>query len=321
MDGFESNVGVIIIAATNRPEILDTALMRPGRFDRQVLVDKPDINSREAILEVHTKHIKLAKGVDLRTVAASTPGFVGADLANIANEAALLAARRGKEEVGMKDFDEAIERVVAGLEKRSRVMNPKEKEMIAYHESGHALVAESLPNADRVHKVSIVARGISALGYTIQVPTEDRYLMTKSELLDKLRALLGGRAAEEIVFGESTTGAQNDLQRATAIVKSMVKEFGMSEELGLVTFEPERKPYFMDVSSAMSRDYSEEMAAKIDSEIGKIVHEAYDEVKQILVQKREVLDKLAQGLLEKEVLASDELRGIIGEEEPVLPKH
>ncbi|MFQ6040484.1 MAG: ATP-dependent zinc metalloprotease FtsH [Candidatus Poribacteria bacterium] len=313
MDGFEPNIGVIIMAATNRPEILDVALMRPGRFDRQILVDKPDINGREAILKVHTKHIKLAKDVELRTVAAGTPGFAGADLANIANEAALLAARRGKEEVDMKDFDEAIERVIAGLEKKNRVMNQKEKEMIAYHESGHALAAESLPNADQVHKISIVARGISALGYTIQLPTEDRYLMTKSELLDKLKALLGGRAAEEIVFGESTTGAQNDLQRATAIAKSMVKEYGMSDELGLVTFEPERKPYFMDVPSTMPKDYSEEMASKIDSEIEKIVHNSYEEVKQILIQKRDALDKIAQRLLQKEALESDELRKIIAE--------
>ena len=240
MDGFESNKGVIIMAATNRPEILDPALLRPGRFDRQILVDRPDINGREAILKIHTRKVLLSPEVDLHKIAARTPGFVGADLANLVNEAALLAARKNKEKVEPADFDEAIDRVVAGLEKKKRVMNPKEKEIIAFHESGHAIVAESVQHADPVHKISIIPRGIAALGYTQQQPTEDRYLMTRSELLDRLAVLLGGRVAEELVFGEISTGAQNDLQRATDIARSMVTEYGMSDRLGLVTYERER---------------------------------------------------------------------------------
>ena len=232
MDGFESNKGVIIMAATNRPEILDPALLRPGRFDRQILVDRPDINGREAILKIHSKNVLLAPEVDLHQIAARTPGFVGADLANLVNEAALLAARKNKEEVGPADFDEAIDRVIGGLEKKKRVMNPKEKEIIAFHESGHALVAESVQYADPVHKISIIPRGIAALGYTQQQPIEDRYLMTRSELLDRLAVFLGGRAAEELVFGEISTGAQNDLQRATDIARSMVTEYGMSDRSG-----------------------------------------------------------------------------------------
>src|SRR5208337_1403909 len=237
MDGFESNTGVIIMAATNRPEILDPALLRPGRFDRQVVVDRPDINGREGILKVHSRHVLLGPDVDLRKIAALTPGFVGADLANLVNEAALLAARKNKEAVGPTDFDEAIDRVVGGLEKKNRVMNAKEKEIVAFHESGHAIVAESVKHADRVHKISIIPRGIAALGYTQQQPTEDRYLMTRSELLDRLAVFIGGRVAEELVFGEISTGAQNDLQRATDIARSMVTEYGMSDRLGLVTYE------------------------------------------------------------------------------------
>ena len=245
MDGFESNKGVIIMAATNRPEILDPALLRPGRFDRQVLVDRPDINGREAILKIHSKNIILSPDVDLRKVASLTPGFVGADLANIMNEAALLAARKNKETVESVDLDEAIDRVVGGLEKKNRVMNAQEKEIVAFHESGHAIVAESVKHADPVHKISIISRGIAALGYTQQRPTEDRYLMTRPELLDRLAVLLGGRVAEELVFGEVSTGAQNDLQRATDIVRSMVTEYGMSDRLGLVTYERPRQPMFM----------------------------------------------------------------------------
>ena len=232
MDGFETNKGVIIMAATNRPEILDPALLRPGRFDRQVLVDRPDINGREAILRIHSKNVLLGPDVDLRKVAGRTPGFVGADLANLVNEAALLAARKNKERVEPADFDEAIDRVVGGLQKKNRVMNPQEKEIVAFHESGHAIVAESVEHADPVHKISIIPRGIAALGYTQQQPTEDRYLMTRSELLDRFAVLLGGRVAEEQVFGEISTGAQNDLQRATDIARSMVTEYGMSDPWG-----------------------------------------------------------------------------------------
>jgi cell division protease FtsH len=247
MDGFETNKGVIIMAATNRPEILDPALLRPGRLDRQVLVDRPDINGREAILKIHSKNV-LGPEVDLRRIAGRTPGFVGADLANIINEAALLAARNNKEMVELADFDEAIDRVVAGLQKKNRVMNAKEKEIVAFHESGHAIVAESVAHADPVHKISIIPRGIAALGYTQQQPTEDRYLMTRSELLDRLAVLLGGRVAEELVFEEISTGAQNDLQRASDIARAMVTEYGMSDRLGLVSYERPRQPMFLPES-------------------------------------------------------------------------
>ena len=272
MDGFTTDKGVIIMAATNRPEILDPALLRPGRFDRHVMIDKPDVSGREAILKVHVKGVTLGPDVDLKKIAARTPGFVGADLANIVNEAALLAARKDKTQVEMNDLDEAIDRVVAGLEKKNRRMNEKEKEIVAYHESGHAIVAEVLPNADPVHKVSIIPRGIAALGYTQQLPTEDRYLMTKNELLDKISVLFGGRIAEEIIFQEVSTGAQNDLLRATDIAERMVREFGMSD-LGLVTFEKERRPLFLETGMGYDtgRQVSEETARGIDAEVKKII--------------------------------------------------
>ena len=319
MDGFESNKGVIIMAATNRPEILDPALLRPGRFDRQVLVDRPDINGREAILKIHSKNVLLGPDVDLHQIAARTPGFVGADLANLVNEAALLAARKSKEEVGTADFDEAIDRVIAGLEKRKRVMSPKEKEIIAYHESGHAIVAESVDHAEPVHKISIIPRGIAALGYTQQQPTEDRYLMTRAELLDRLGVLLGGRVAEELVFGEISTGAQNDLQRATDIARSMVTEYGMSERLGLVSYERERRPMFLPESFTPSKSYSEERAAQIDGEISRVVEEAHQRVRQILSAKRKVLDDLARILLEREMVLGEELRRLLKKSEPKIP--
>ncbi|HUJ89943.1 MAG TPA: ATP-dependent zinc metalloprotease FtsH, partial [Syntrophorhabdales bacterium] len=266
MDGFDTKKGVIIMAATNRPEILDPALLRPGRFDRHVLVDRPDIQGREAILKVHVRGIKLAKDVDLKVLAARTPGFVGADLASLANEAALLAARKNNSAVHMAEFEEAIDRMLAGLEKRNKVMSRKEKEIVAYHESGHALMAELMGTTDPVHKISIIPRGIAALGYTLQRPTEDRYLMTKQELLDKLAVLLGGRVAEEIIFGEISTGAHDDLSKATDIAKSMVKELGMSEKLGQITFEKERRSMFLDVAPGLpSRDYSDETAREIDN--------------------------------------------------------
>jgi cell division protease FtsH len=308
MDGFETNKGVIIMAATNRPEILDPALLRPGRFDRQVLVDRPDINGREAILKIHCKNVVLDPKVDLHKIAGRTPGFVGADLANIINEAALLAARKDKEEVGLTDFDEAIDRVVAGLQKKNRVMNPKEKEIVAFHESGHAIVAESVEHADPVHKISIIPRGIAALGYTQQQPTEDRYLMTRSELLDRLAVLLGGRVAEELVFKEISTGAQNDLQRATDIARSMVTEYGMSDRLGLVSYECARQSMFLPESFASAKTYSEAKAAQIDEEVARFVEEAHQRVHKILSERRNVLDDLAHLLSQKESVQGEELR-------------
>jgi cell division protease FtsH len=299
------------MAATNRPEILDPALLRPGRFDRHVLVDRPDIIGREEILRIHTQNIKLSPEVDLRVIASRTPGFVGADLANIVNEAALLAARKNKEAVEMSDIEEAIDRVVAGLEKKRRLMSKKEKEIVAFHESGHAIVATLLPSADPVRRISIIPRGISALGYTLQLPTEDRYLMTKTELLDRLAVLLGGRVAEEIVFGEISTGAHNDLQRASDIASSMVKEYGMSEKLGYVTFEKEKKPLFLPSSLVSSREYSEETAKQIDEEVKKIIDEAHHKVKEILMAKRDQLEELARLLLEKEVVEEEDLKKVL----------
>ena len=312
MDGFETNKGVIIMAATNRPEILDPALLRPGRFDRQVLVDRPDINGREAILKIHSKNVLLSPEVDVRKLAGRTPGFVGADLANLVNEAALLAARKNKDRVAPEDFDEAIDRVVAGLQKKNRVMNPKEKEIVAFHESGHAIVAESVDHADPVHKISVIPRGIAALGYTQQQPTEDRYLMTRSELLDRLAVLLGGRVAEELVFEEASTGAQNDLQRATDIARSMVTEYGMSDHLGLVTYERARQSVFLPENLAPSKTYSEEKAAQIDEEISKVIETAHQRVRGILSAHRDVLNDLAQLVSVKEVVQGEELRKMLG---------
>ncbi len=315
MDGFDSNKGVIIMAATNRPEILDPALLRPGRFDRQVLVDRPDINGREAILKIHAKHVLLSPEVNLKKIAARTPGFVGADLANLVNEAALLAARKNKEQVGPEQFDEAIDRVVAGLEKKKRVMSPNEKKIVAHHEAGHAIVAESVQSADPVHKISIIPRGIAALGYTQQQPTEDRYLMTRSELLDRVAVLLGGRVAEELVFGEISTGAQNDLQRATDIVRSMVTEYGMSERIGIVAYERERRSMFLPESFSSSKTYSEAKAAEIDEEIARVLKDAHGRVQQILAEKRPILDELAALLLDKEIVQGEELRKMLGKPE------
>jgi cell division protease FtsH len=316
MDGFETNKGVIIMAATNRPEILDPALLRPGRFDRQVLVDRPDINGREAILKIHSKEVRLSPAVDLRKIAGRTPGFVGADLANLINEAALLAARKNKEQVEMSDLDEAIDRVVAGLQKKTRVMNPKEKEIVAFHESGHAIVAESVEHADPVHKISIIPRGIAALGYTQQQPTEDRYLMTRSELLDRLAVLLGGRVAEELIFGEISTGAQNDLQRATEIARSMVAEYGMSDRLGLVTYERPRQAMFLPDNINPSKIYSEEKAGQIDEEVSRVIEETHQRVRNILSDHRAILEKLAQKVSKEEMVPGEELRKMLGKTPP-----
>ena len=312
MDGFETNKGVIIMAATNRPEILDPALLRPGRFDRQVLVDRPDINGREAILKIHSKNVVLGPDVDLHEVAGRTAGFVGADLANLINEAALLAARKDKDSVSLADFDEAIDRLVAGLQKKNRVMNPKEKEIVAFHESGHAIVAESVEHADPVHKISVIPRGVAALGYTQQQPTEERYLMTRSELLDRLAVLLGGRVAEELVFGEISTGAQNDLQRATDIARSMVAEYGMSDHLGLVTYERPHQARFLPGNLSPNKTYSEEKAAQIDEEISQVIERVHQRVRNILSARRNVLDEVAHLLSRKEIVQGDELREILG---------
>ncbi len=319
MDGFETNKGVIIMAATNRPEILDPALLRPGRFDRQVLVDRPDINGREAILRIHSKNVLLSFDVDLRKVAGRTPGFVGADLANLVNEAALLAARKNKDSVGSADFDEAIDRVVGGLQKKNRVMNAQEKEIVAFHESGHAIVAESVEHADPVHKISIIPRGIAALGYTQQQPTEDRYLMTRSELLDRLAVLLGGRVAEEQVFGEISTGAQNDLQRATDIARSMVTEYSMSDSLGLTTYERPRQPMFLPEGFTPSKTYSEKKAAQIDDEVTRVIEEAHQRVRGILSARRKVLDELAHLLSQEEIVQGEVLRRMLSESKLRMP--
>jgi cell division protease FtsH len=313
MDGFDTQKGVILLAATNRPEILDPALLRPGRFDRQVVIDRPDVKGREKILQVHTRKVKLAPGLELSMVAARTPGFVGADLANIVNEAALRAAREGKDAVDMTDFDEAIDRVVAGLERKSRVINPREKEIVAYHEAGHALVAESRPHADRVAKISIIPRGVAALGYTQQRPTEDRYLMTRAELLDRLDVLLGGRVAEELTFGDVSTGAQDDLQRATDIARHMITAYGMSETLGLATFEAPRQAMFLPVPSGGPREYSERTAEAIDTEIQRLLEAAHSRVRQTLGAKRVTLEALAKRLIEKEVVDRDALTKLIAD--------
>jgi cell division protease FtsH len=311
MDGFDPNQGVIIMAATNRPEILDAALLRPGRFDRQILVDRPDIKGRTKILQLHAKKVKLSADLDLAIVAAKTPGFVGADLANIVNEAALLAARQDKESIEMAEFDEAIERVVAGLQKKSHVINPKEKKIVAYHESGHALVAELVPGADPVSKISIIPRGVAALGYTSQLPTEDRYLMTRSELLARICVLLGGRVAEEIVFGDISTGAQNDLQRATEIARTMITQFGMSEKLGFVSLEGPRTATFLMVPTYSPREYSEETARLIDEEVKQILNEAHSRASDLLISRRAALEELAKLLLEKEVVDRPALQAIL----------
>ena len=317
MDGFDTQSGVIILAATNRPEILDPALLRPGRFDRHVAIDRPDIKGREQILKVHARNVTLAPEVDLAVIAAKTPGFAGADLANIVNEAALHAARNSKAAVEMQDFDEAIDRVIAGLEKRNRVMNPKEKETVAYHEAGHALVAESRPHADRVGKISIIPRGIGALGYTQQLPTEDRYLLKRTELLDRLDVLLGGRVAEELVYGDVSTGAQDDLERATDMARHMVTQYGMSERLGQVTFDSPRAGAFLQVADApMRRNYSEETAKLIDEDIARLIRDAHARVRRTLTDKRPALDALARMLLEHEVVDRAALDQVLRSQAP-----
>jgi cell division protease FtsH len=315
MDGFDPQVGVILMAATNRPEILDPALLRPGRFDRQVLVDRPDKAGRVAILKVHLKKIQAAEDLDVERIAGMTSGMSGADLANLVNEAALLAVRNNKNRVGMAEFEEAVERVVAGLEKKNRLINTEEKKIVAYHELGHALVALALPGTDPVRKITIVPRGIAALGYTMQVPTEDRFLMRRTELLNKIATLLGGRAAEEIVFGDISTGAHNDLSRATDIARSMVREYGMSQKLGQVYFANDRRPQFLGAMPEGRSDYSEATAETIDEEVREIIGAQYQVAREILERRRPVLEKAAALLLEKEKIDGEELKRLVAESE------
>ncbi|HEY7204545.1 MAG TPA: ATP-dependent zinc metalloprotease FtsH [Methylomirabilota bacterium] len=315
MDGFDSSKGVIIMAATNRPEVLDAALLRAGRFDRQVVVDKPDVRGREAILRVHARNVKLAPSVDLQVLAARTPGMAGADLANIINEAALLAARKGKDAVEMADLEEAVDRVVGGLERKSRVLSEKERDIVAHHEIGHALVASSLPNADPVHKVTIIPRGVGALGATYQLPLEDRYLLTRSELEDRIAVLLGGRMAEEIIYGEISTGAHNDLERATEMARLMVMQYGMSEQLGPMTFGGGQQAMFLRGSGLpQDREYSEESARRIDNETRAIIDRIYDRVRDLLTTRKRVLVEAAAELKRKETLEGDRLRQLLAGE-------
>ena len=306
LDGFDPSTGVVLLAATNRPEILDPALLRAGRFDRQVLVDRPDKKGRIQILRVHVKKIRLAPELDIEQVAALTPGFSGADLATLVNEAALLATRRAADAVTLDDFTHAVERIVAGLEKKNRVMNENERRVVAHHEMGHALVAMSLPGVDPVHKISIIPRGVGALGYTIQRPTEDRYLMTREELENKMAVLLGGRAAEEIVFAHLSTGAADDLAKVTGIARSMAMRYGMVKTLGHISYEEERAP-FLGMPTAAPREHSEETAREIDLAVREIVRSAYDKALAILTREREILERGAAKLLEKETLAEAEL--------------
>jgi cell division protease FtsH len=316
MDGFDSRSGVILLAATNRPEILDPALLRAGRFDRHINVDRPDVRGREQILEVHTRGVVVADDVDLSVIAAQTAGMVGSDLANAVNEAALLAARRGKDEVEMDDFQDAIERVMAGLEKRSRRLSDKERNIVAYHESGHAIVAGAVEHADKVHKVSIVSRGLGALGYTLQLPMEDRYLMTRNELRDKISTLLGGRGAEDIVFGDISTGASNDLKRVTDISKRMVREFGMSELIGNVNYSEDSDNQMMSLPGGRP-DYSDETAEAIDQEVHGIIQNLYRRTVKILEKNADLLDDMAAYLKENEVLDGEKLEAFMDRVEPL----
>ena len=312
MDGFDSSKGVIIMAATNRPEVLDPALLRAGRFDRQVVVDRPDVKGREAILRVHVRNVTLAPTVDLRVLAARTPGMAGADLANIINEAALLAARKGKDGVDMADLEEAVDRVVGGLERKSRVLSEKERDIVAHHEIGHALVASSLPHADPVHKVTIIPRGVSALGATYQLPLEDRYLLTRSELEDRIAVLLGGRVAEEVVYGEVSTGAHNDLDRATEMARLMVMQYGMSEQLGPMTFGGGQQAMFLKgVGLGQEREYSEATARVIDNETRAIIDKIYDRVRDLVSTRKKLLMDSAAELKLRETLEGDRLRQLL----------
>lgn len=319
MDGFDEKTDIILIAATNRSDVLDPALLRPGRFDRHVVVDAPDVKGREAILKVHAKDKKFAAGIDFEVLAKRTPGFVGADLANVINEAALLAARAGKTEIGMAELEEGIDRSIAGPERRSRLIGPREKKIIAYHETGHAMVAKLIPGCDPVHKISIIPRGSAALGYTLQLPAEDRFLASKNELTNNICVLLGGRVTEELVFGDITTGASNDLERATQVARSMVTQYGMSS-LGPVVLGRQRHEVFLGRDLGEDRNYSDQIAFAIDEEVRKIVEECYIRVKKLLSDNRDKLNLVARTLLEREVIDGHDLAVILGEELPRLEK-
>ncbi len=310
LDGFEAKEGIILMASTNRPDVLDPALTRPGRFDRHINVPSPDIKGRKEILQVHARKVKMDKKVDLSVIAKTTPGFVGSDLANVINEGALLAARNDKESVAVNDLEEAVERVIAGPQRKSKIISDKERKIIACHEAGHTIVAKRLPNADPVHKVSIIPRG-PALGYTLQLPLEDKYLTTKSEIVDKLSILLGGRAAEELIFGEITTGAHDDLSKATNFARKMVAQLGMSENIGPISVEVPEDQVFLGRDISKHRGYSEELAKKIDDEVSAIVKKAYDDAKQILIKDKKALDTLVAKLLEKEVVEAKEIEQIL----------
>jgi cell division protease FtsH len=310
MDGFDANDNIIVMAATNRPDILDPALLRPGRFDRHITVDAPDIKGRVEILKIHARNKPLSKKVNLEVLARRTPGFTGADLANLVNEAAILAARHKKKQIGMKELEEAVDRVIAGPEKRTRVISDKEKSIIAYHEGGHALVSHFLPDANPVHKISIIPRG-RALGYTLTLPTEDRYLVTKSELTDQLAVLLGGRVSETLVFGDVTTGAQDDLEKATKIARKMVCEYGMSEKLGPLTLGHKQEEVFLGKEISAQPNYSPEVAFEIDKEVRHIVEEAFEQAKKILTENRKELDLVAKYLIERESLDREELEQLL----------
>jgi cell division protease FtsH len=317
MDGFAVNVGVIVLAATNRPDVLDRALLRPGRFDRQVVVDAPDIEGREAILRVHVRGKPLAKDTDLRRIAQATPGFSGADLANAINEAALHAARRHATEISQKDLEDAVEKVVAGPERKSRRLREEEKRRVAYHEAGHALVAAFSPGADPVHKISVIPRGRAALGYTLQLPADDQFLMTRSQLLDRIRGMLGGRAAEEVSFGEVTTGAENDLEHATALARQMVCIFGMSKSVGLARCAQRQNGAFMaGMDGTFQRDCSERTAQEIDEEVKKILDESYSQAKTILIEHRQQLELVTRKLLELETLDAGTFNSLLGRSFP-----
>jgi cell division protease FtsH len=309
--GFDPQLGVILMAATNRPEILDPALLRPGRFDRNILVDRPDKKGREEILKVHLKRIKTIVDLDVEKLAAMTPGMVGADLANLVNEAALLAVRRKKKTVGVPEFEEAVERVIAGLEKKNRLINQDEREIVAYHEMGHAIVAFSLPGTNPVQKISIIPRGITALGYTLQVPTEDRFLMKKTELLNKIATPLGGRASEEITFDDISTGVHNDLSKAKDIARSMVTEYCMSDRIGQVYFARERNAPLLDMGMKNTPEYSESTSELIDDEVKRIISEQYTKAVDVLNERKNVLKNWAALLLEKEKIDGDELNALI----------
>jgi cell division protease FtsH len=306
MDGFDANLGVILLAGTNRPDILDPALLRPGRFDRQIIVDRPDLNGRIAILKVHSKGKPLADEIELEVLARQTPGFTGADLANLINEAAILAARHGKKIIGMEELEESISRVIAGPERKSRLISEDEKLVIAYHEGGHALVGHAIPNGDPIHKVTIIPRGMT-LGHTLALPTEDRYITRRSEMVDRLAMMLGGRTAEELVFSDPSTGAADDIEKATDLARKMVMEYGMSDELGPMKYGTGQGEVFLGKDYAQHMDYSDELASLIDTEVRKLITQAHEEARDILTHHRDVLDRLAKELMDKESLDSDEV--------------